>query len=370
MTNQIVLQNVWRLRTDPFYPEVDEVGVPIAKKAVERSLDPLVDERVVNFYFDVYDWTASHLVRDLSMQDALRIFPTERTLRQNGGLMVIMSGAMESGLDSLANLVLHKIRLTIGHMPIIVDGTLDSKDKVRNVAYIARRIFTKLNLDKSLPDTAGDIAKRMAEEYERVRKVEENRKDATYSELFESYHELLAPLDRKLVIKIANGGENDSWVRIYESSRSCCSFMIIMTSDEGYAKTCYESMIARNGNVAWIKAVPLDRRKAAEYLAHQLTFKRIPGAAMQPVEALLPFTSSAVDSLYEPGATGALRDTLTYPIGWLRRTFYQAFADQLEAVARTYANATPGALAAIDPLSTCIGVKEMRLAREKLNHRK
>ena len=287
--SQIVLQKVWKLRTDPFYPEVDVHGVAIPKGAIERSLDPLVDERAVNLYFDIYDWTSSHLVRELSMQDVLRVFPTERTLRQNGALMVMMSGAMESGLDSLANLILHKIRLTTGRIPIVVDGILDSKDKVRNVAYIGRRIFTKLKLDKSLPAEAADIAKSMAEEYERVRKEEENRKDATFSELFQSYGELLAPLGRKLVIKIANGGDNDSWGHIYTSAKSCCSFMVIMTSDEGYAKTCYDSMISGSGNVAWIKAVPLDRSKAAEYLAHQLAFKRIPGTSLPLVDSLLPF---------------------------------------------------------------------------------
>src|ERR1051325_2077444 len=104
-----ILEEVWKVRTGPFYPDVDASGTAIKKEAIERRLNPLIDDRVLPFYFDVYDWTSSNWIRDLSATLGLRVFPTPRTLPRAGALMVLISGSMETGLDSLANLVLHKI---------------------------------------------------------------------------------------------------------------------------------------------------------------------------------------------------------------------------------------------------------------------
>src|SRR5262245_3691359 len=101
-----ILEKLWKLRNDPFYPEVGNDGQPLRKEAFESTLNPLIDERVRPLYFDVYDWTSSELLRDLTADRDIQVFPTPRTLRGNSALMVIVSGAMETGLDSLVNLIL------------------------------------------------------------------------------------------------------------------------------------------------------------------------------------------------------------------------------------------------------------------------
>jgi hypothetical protein len=364
--NARILEQIWKLRTDPFYPEVDAKGVPIKKEAIERSLNPLADDRVLPYYFDLYDWTSSNLVRELSSQLALAVFPTARTLPRSAALMVLISGSMETGLDSFANLVLHKIKLTTGHPPLVVDLSLDSRDKARNVASVAKRIITKLKFDKSLPAEAGEIVKQMQEEYDRTRKEEEGRKDATYSDLFLSFRELLKPIGREIVLEITGGGDNDSWVHIYNSVKSCCSYVIVMTSDYAYAKTCYDAMISLLLNVAWIQLAPLNQEKARKYLASRLAAERIGGPA--PVaDELFPFTANAIQALYEPTEGGAAAGPLTYPIGWLRRMLYQALTDQLEALGKKHASAPPEELAAIDPQTTRIGSAEMKKTWEKNN---
>ena len=132
-----ILETIWKLRTDPFYPEIDSNGNPIPPEAVNKSLNPLVDDRVVPFYFDVYDWTASDLVRDLSKQHALCTFPTSRTL-PGSGLLMLISGSRETGLDSLANLLLHKIKLTAdGKALLIVDVELEGREMIVATGLVA-----------------------------------------------------------------------------------------------------------------------------------------------------------------------------------------------------------------------------------------
>ncbi len=365
-----ILEQIWKLRTDPFYPAVDADGAAIKKEAIERSLNPLVDERVLPYYFDLYDWTSSQLVRELSSEAALKVFPTAKTLPQNAALMVLISGSMGTGRDSFANLVFHKIKLTAGQAPLVVDVPLDSRDKARNVATVAKRMIAKLKFDKPPHADAPEIVKQMQEEYDRARKEEEGRKDATYSDLFLSFRELLQPLAREIVLEITEGGDNDNWVRIYDSVKSCCSYVIVMTSDYPYAKTCYEAMIALNRNVAWIQVASLDQEKAYMYLASRLAAGRIAGAALPVDDALFPFTVKAIKALYQPGAGGAAAGPLTYPIGWLRRTLDQALTDQLEALGKKHASAAPEALAAIDPGTTRIGEAEMKKAWEKNNQKR
>jgi len=362
-----IRETIWKLRTDPFYPEIDNNGKPIAPAAWDKSLNPLIDDRVVAFYFDVYDWTASDLVGGLSTQQALARFPTPRTL-PGTGLLVLISGSRETGLDSLANLVLHKIRLTGGGQPpLVVDVELEGRDKARNVAAVARRIITRVEFGQPQIPDGEKIARRMEAQYDRVSKEQDGRKDATYSELFQSFRDLLEPVGRTLVIKITKGGDHDSWVRIHESARSCCLYVIVMTPDYPYAKTCYDAMVGSSLNVAWIQAKPLDQAKAREYVEHRLAAERDATPKQSPLESLFPFTPDAIAALYEPGAAGASGKPLDYPIGWLRRTLFTALRDHLGAMDQKYGNANSQALAAIDPATTSLGRAQLIGARIKLN---
>jgi hypothetical protein len=366
-----ILDEVWKLRTDPFYPAVDAGGRSIPPEAIEQSLDPRVDERVVQYYFDVYDWTASHLIRELSRTDALRVFPTPRDLPRKSALMVLISGEMQTGQDSLANLLLHKIRRMGGQLPLVVDVELDGRDKARNVARVARRIITVFDLDREPLDDAQRVEKeraveKMEKEWERTRKEEEGRSDATYADLFATLRDLLVPFKRQVVIRVIAGGDHDSWMRIYESAKSLCTYLLVMTSDPAFVKTCYDAMITQSRNVVWIRAVRLDRSRAEQYLMERLAAERLPGADLDANEALLPFTSSGIDALYEPGPVPS-REPLAYAIGWLRQTFSRALAERHAELTRLHDNAPLPMLENLDPNTTRIEPARLRAAREILN---
>lgn len=356
-----ILNGIWKLRTDPFYPETDVTGARLAAAALDKTLDPTIDERVIPYYFDVYDWSQSTLVGELSAQEGLRRFPEPRTL-PGVGLLVLISGDRESGLDSLANLVLHKIRrMSSGPQQkptIVVEVELEGRDKNRNVETVASEIINCIKFCATIP-SAKEIATDMRVEYTRVVAEQAGRKDATYLELFRLFKQLVAPTGHSLVIKVTRGGDFDSWMRISESARACCPYAIVTTANVAQAKTCYEAMVGNNQNVVWIQALPLNHAKAREFLRMRLAAHRV-GDLPPAVDAYFPFTAEALDALYEPGADAAPDKPVHYPIGWLRRTLYSALKEQLDALGRQ-------AGAGIDPARTAIGRAEIVTVRNRMN---
>jgi hypothetical protein len=358
----MVLERVWQLRTDPFYPEVGRDGSAIQKNAVERSLDPHVDPNVLAFYFDVYDWTSSHLVGGLSEQHALAKFPEPRMLPSDAPLTILISGARQTGLDSLANLIVHKIEKSVPQDCLVCEVELESRDKAKNVLAVARSIMDAIEYANPPFVESPHVVPRMSAKYEQVRKEQEGQKDGAYSELFRAFGRIMAPLHRALIIKIASGGDNDSWVRIQEAVKSCCSYVLVLTPDLAYAKTCYDAMITLRQNIAWIQALPLDEQKAREYVVKRLSAVRIHDRAQN---SLLPFTESAITALYEPGTAAQKGQPLKHPIGWLRRTLHQAIRDQVEQITVSYPDEQ--SLQRIDPAHTYIREDVVKRARDTLN---
>jgi hypothetical protein len=362
--SRVILEEVWKLRTDPFYPEVDSAGAAIPPAALERSLDPTLDQRVVQLYFDIYDWSYSSLVGKISSQEVLEVFPERRTRQSDEAFMILMSGCRESGLNSLANLILQKIKLADHAIPLVVEVELEGREKARNVATVVKRTIAKLKLEWKNHPGLSEKVKHMEAEWESARKEEEGNKSATYSDLFQTFRDTLKPLTQPLVLKIISGGDNDSWLRIYNSVKRTFEYVIIMTGDLAYAKTCYTSMSTQSQNVAWIQALSLDSKKAHEFLKQRLSTGRVLGASLPATHTLMPFMASAIAALYEPGSAGPRNAVISHPVGWLRRTFYRALNDRLKTLAQA---AAP--LDTLDPDATLIGPAEIRQAREALNQR-
>lgn len=364
-----IVETVWQLRTDPFYPAVDSQGGAIDGKACQFDLNPLLDERVLPIYFDVYDWTKSALVGGISQHQTLDTFPNPRTLPRNAAMMILVSGAMATGLDSFANLVMHKVSRSIEQALWVIDLELDGRDKVRNVALLASTMIRKLDYADVRPPDADKLIERMEKVFTKVNAAESGRADATYSEVFQAFADLLKPLSRQIVIKIAGNGNSDSWERIYDSVKHCCSFLLVMTSDELYAQACNNAMTANGANFAWVRALPLDQQRAGQYLMSRLRSERMTGMASNVVAPTFPFTPEAIAALYEPGLGSVPGKAVLHPVGWLRRTLGTAFDDQAKALAKRHGGATAQDIAAIDPASTTIGAAEVTRAWHRHNRR-
>src|SRR5262245_61591385 len=96
------------LRTHPFWPDRDSAGKPMPEMLWKKALDPRLDLRLQQYYFDVYEWKESKdLVGPLGNGD-LTTFPRRDDLADHGpALILISSREGQTGRTSLANLVLH-----------------------------------------------------------------------------------------------------------------------------------------------------------------------------------------------------------------------------------------------------------------------
>jgi len=359
--DSMVREHVWNLRNDPFYPERDHHGRRIPTGAIEQSLNPTIDGGILSYYFDVYDWTTSNLIRGLSPLDAFTTFPTPRTLSGNGPLLVIISGARQTGLDSLANLILHKIQLSSANPPIVCDIVLEGRDRTSALSATARQIISCVRFARPELPNSKSIATDLQESYDTARKDAGSGRFTAYRELFRTFGLILAPLERPLVIKIISGGDHDCWQGIQESLDGCGSHIIVTTPELAYAKTCYDATLGQN--VAWIQARPLSEARAKEFVRARLESER-KAPSLTP---LFPFTDEAIAALYEPGTARPATIAIEHPVGWLRRTLYQAIEDQVAAIKVRVDPVTENSLAAIDPHTTVIGADVVRAARAKLN---
>src|SRR5438105_1263054 len=100
--------NKLKLRTHPFLPEIGPDGAPMPAYLVTKTLDPREDRRLLNYYFNVYDWRNSSLLGGLSRENGLQEFPRPDDLRHKGPILILVSGTGQTGRSSLVNLILYK----------------------------------------------------------------------------------------------------------------------------------------------------------------------------------------------------------------------------------------------------------------------
>jgi hypothetical protein len=358
-----ILTDIWRLRTDPFYPEVDEHGHKIEKKALKRSLNPLIDHRVVPLYFDVYDWSYSPLIGGLSPKDALERFPGPQSLLSDSPLLILISGTGQTGLDSMANLILHKIKLSTeeDEEPLVCEVVLEDRDKVRNVEAAARAFIEAVEFADPEIDDAPALVKRLRAKLDEEMKANEGR-DTSYTQVFTAFSKILRGVSREYIIWIKKGGDHDSWGRIQDAVGQLCAHVIVTTGDMVFAKTCYDQVVALKKNVAWISTGPLDEAKALQFVENRLAAHRIKDPAAQPPDRFSPFTEKSIRTLYKPGSAGTDPElgAPRHSIGWLRRTLHKALEDHL-----AWLEQEPGA--AGDPDAIRIDEKRLRATSEALN---
>jgi hypothetical protein len=330
-----VVQQAWYLRTHPFFPEVDAAGSPIDRRAVERALDPSSDPKVLPFYFDVYDWQNSPLIGGLSKKKGLERFPDPRDLQQYTTLLILVSGFRQTGCDSLVNLVLHKIARETDRQPLVVTVRLSARKKAESVREVARRFIDAVQNDPE--PLTGRITKkemltRLRTTFSEVVKEKESQVDPDYSNLFLSLGDTYRlGSDRPVVVRVVEGGDHDTWVRLYNTAVDLSNFIIVTTGDPLFAKTCHGIMSAAAKNVAWIKAASLDFETALRYVRERVNAERVgaPPAGTDP-EMLYPFTRGALAKLYEPGIGARVGESVVHPIGWLRRTLSRAIERRLD----------------------------------------
>lgn len=363
---ELIRKYCWNLRADPFYPEIGPDSAPLSLDAYERDLNPKLDSRVLSLFFDVYEWKDSVLIGDISPKDGLQRFPDAHTLRADAPLMVIASGAGQTGLNSLANLVVFKAEQAWGREALQCRVQLGGRDALQNLPVTATRLIHTVKY--VVKDN--DMANEMKECLNDALQLPLGDSDTSYRNIFETFGTILQPLKRKVFIWIYGGGDPDSWGRIYQCVRDCADCVIVTTPFGAAARTCYQALStsSANANVCWVRAKPLDRVKTHEFVKARLKDVRL-GAA-SPGVPLLPFTADAIDALFERGSaalSGGAPAELEFPIGWIRQTLHRVIVDRIEELQNANPGADTATLAAMPANAIAINAAMVKRARDKLN---
>lgn len=307
--------NKLKLRTQPFFPEIGPDNQPLNRASLQKALDPREDERIINYYYDVYDWSESTVVRGLTAPPVgLQSFPA--IVDPDRPLLVIVSGTRSSGRDSLINLILRRIQQLHGTKPRVLtisDLPRSTEPAVKDVANFFIASWP--------PETQEALEKIFA----RFTKEKSTDTDVHYPALFYGLREAVkGDLTMPSILSITGTDSYDIWKSLYLSCRKLFDYIIVQTKSPRAANTCKMSM--PDTIVAHIQAQPLSKNGAFEYAKTRISFERREAAT----DDLEPFTKSGIDLLYEPGRAAQPGEQATKTIGWLRETLRSALEKHVE----------------------------------------
>ncbi len=305
------------LRTQPFFPEIGPDKQVLNRLYLQKALDPREDERIINYYHDVYDWTESTVVRGLTAPPVgLKTFPAD--VDPERPLLVIVSGTRSSGRDSLINLILRKIRQLHGASPRLLPVSDIPKSTEPAVKHVADFFIA------SWPAAKQEELEKI---FNRFTKQKSTDTDVHYPALFFALRQALqAELTMPNVLSIAGTDSYDIWKSLYLSCRKLFDYIIVQTRDPRAANTCKTSMF--DTTVAHIQAQPLSQAGALQYAKERIVFERIKGAGAP--DDLAPLTTEAIDLLYELGKAAKKGEQVPKTIGWLRETLRRALDKHVE----------------------------------------
>jgi|SRR5262245_6768251 len=352
-----ILKSLWDLRTHPFFPKIDLGGDAFNRDILLNPLDPQVEKRALNYYYDLYDWRYSQLIRGLSTHIAFERFPTADDLAEPKSLLILITGRDNTGRESLRNLILHKIREQTGQAPLNVPVVLNGREPAPN----AKTIANLFNLIYGNEEKGSSIPQ-LQEQYDRLTK-ERGAGSDNYSGLFQSMKYLVSHCcNRPLILLLSGADHYDTWAAIYKSAGLLFDYIIVLTTNELYAITCNDILKAENRNISLIRTKPLVEDDARKYLQTRLAKERL--GHMANLAPLAPFTEEALEELYKRG-TAVQKENATEPVALdikrLNKILRRAVDLHLDSLRRK------NNLHALAPQELLIGADEIREACEKVN---
>ena len=349
------------LRTHPFFPETDSLGNALPREGLLKDLQPDLDDRLLNYYFDVYDWSDSALVRGLSTTAAgLQNFPGPGD--PNLPLLILVSGFASTGRDSLINLIIHKIHSTHSAEPLSVrsDVSEDAEESVRNIALDFITAWGKSRPSAERPA----VTAALNASYELHTKVKSTGADAHYQPLFRAFAGEIEVKKVPPIVLIVSGGKADVWRALYNSTRSLARYIVAVTPYEARAGTCRTQMTLENKPTVHIRARELRSDAARDYTMTRIAYERPPGHIGHP---LLPFTEAALNVLYKRGQNAPPDFEKEWPIGWLRETLRRAVDHHVEKLVELIQKNGEDALNKLSPADLLIDEDLVWAVRQKMN---
>lgn len=327
MDSKDILQKAWGFTSNPFFPEncSDGNGPLFPGEHFLMTLNPLKDKRIIKYYHDLYDWKDCNLIGKICNEAILQIFPEKYDLSQQEPLNILISGYRQTGRKSLMNLIICKILSKYKIKPIVVNSSITSSDSEANIFEIARRFIQICSRIEKLS------TKKQKELKDLYNWEKENNSSGI--NLFNQINDYYNEMNRRPVVIVLDGGDDyDIWEAIYDGTKPLCDYIIVITSKDNYAKTCFDSMRSKGKNTVLISAPKLNFEETLSYLQSRLIAEKKPDLTDDELKSLNPFSNSSIRILFENGKTANMNDVVSHPIGYLKKTFHRILNDQINDI--------------------------------------
>lgn len=355
------LNALWGLWANPFAPTSDARGEEFVARYLRRTLNPNLDERLLRYYYDLYDWGADSktcLGPDGHLQNFLIL---DRVLDAGEAHLLVICGDGETGRRSLKNLIFYEMAKALPReeAPIIVEADLGAHRKEGALGALAD--FIRDECVRSEPRVSALRLKEFADEARNTASAT----TATWGTALKRIaQELRAVSEKPVLIHVQGGEHSDTWEVVFDEASAIAQLIVITTSRFSQVDSLWRSLRATKKNLTVVRSGPLTIDQAREFLNRRLSAHRLPSTSLGNLTDLAPFSDESLIALYEKGRQApADASPPAWPIRWLSETFRKALDEhEQELVALTRAGTE------IQPREDLlIRAEDIRKYREDLN---
>jgi hypothetical protein len=287
-----------QLKSHPFLPEITVNGQQVRFDYLRGPLSPRQDGMPTNFYFDFYDWRDEDQVGKIGQNGRIKQFPDRL---YESGMIIIISGASQTGRSSLENLLLFEVENRVSK-PISIALKVDiGVGTVQMAQNFASRFTTKVGnylADQGRAQEGEAVVRKMRDTIASWRESlvpGETNTQFLFEELADHVRRLLP--DTPIVFSLnatSHINTPDAWSPLCFMLRDLANFLIISLSTSDHARFLRTVMRDNQVRVAWIDAPRVGANQMTRFLAERLAAERI---APGPQE-LFPFTEAAIKALF------------------------------------------------------------------------
>lgn len=322
----------WSLLTHPFSPSCDSLGNNLEFN-ISRSLSPLRSEKLLQLYYDVYNWEESPAICKLSPEDGLAKFPNlDDLVDSQEAFVVVVSGSNWTGVQSLVNLIQYKAQKNSSNSPIMFSAQLVNDREVlgleKKVSWV-KTIIKFFNDEYCITQSQPTIEQLKAIYDSEVAELDNH--PSGYLDLPQRIRKAVRRhSDHPIVftIDLENDLIDEHWQDIYEIVKKFANLLIIPTRKSAYASNFYRSNNMKM-SLVHIEACKLDLEATQSYLLQRLGLYRR-NQLLNNLPDTTPFSEDALSCLFAPGSNTKDTSRITFPIGYLNKRLKAAVDKQAQ----------------------------------------
>ena len=320
LSDDDILQQLYRLRTHPFKPTIGPNGQPIESDVLTKTLDPYKDPRHISYFYNLYQWHSKDVFQGIAKNHGFQCF---RKQTGDKPLLILISGYNSTGRRSLAKLLLRQIHTSHTAKPITVEVPLTG-----NKPNIYARDLATAFVDHYLFEENEPTEERLRNVIEDSERKEQTNPGTGFLPIFPRFKTFVRHYCARPIVFVITGVDlMRGWRRLYDLLSPLANYIVVITPCNDEAKVGRDNL-PRRLDFGAVTASKLDHDRAEEFLQLRLAAERLPALPEEERLSLKPFKRDALEALFAPGAKSPA-SRVTWHIGWIINTLSLAFDEHL-----------------------------------------